>query len=164
MTDEIKNQLTEIAALLRSSSRKRKSDPIKQSLLNKGFDTTKEKRKQKRSGGSRYPTRLQQINDARAEAARQRRLSNSEVKAINDETIKVAEERVAQQRKEKFKRFELQKFRSRPMNSFSPFENNNPYSITETDHSIEVVPNRHRDPPVFKNKVEEAIYNLKNKK
>jgi hypothetical protein len=71
------------------------------------------------------------------------------VKAINDETIKVAEERVAQQRIEKFKRFELQKFRSRPMNSFSPFENNNPYSITETDHSIEVVPNTHRDPPFW---------------
>ena len=43
MTYEIKNQLAEIAALLRSSSRKRKFDPIKQSLLNKGFDTTKEK-------------------------------------------------------------------------------------------------------------------------
>ena len=35
------------------------------------------------------------------------------------------------------------------MNSFNPFKNNNPYSITETDHSIEVVPNTHRDPPFW---------------
>lgn len=163
MGDHISKQFADIAALLRSKQRKRKADPIKQSLLDKGFDVDKEKRKQKRTFFAyRYPTRLQQINDARAEAARSKRLSNPELKAINDETIKLAQEKVEQQRKDRFKQMEYERFRSRTSNSFHAFKSN-PYSL-HPEETTEVVPNRHHSPPKFKNKIEEEIYRLTKKK
>jgi len=155
----IQGQLKAIADALRANRRK---DPIKQSLLDKGFDVTKEVKKRNKSYRYRYPTRLQQINDARAEAARSKRLSNPELKAINDETIKLAQEKVEQQRKERFKQMEYEKFRSRTSNSFHTFKGN-PYSL-HPEETIEVVPNRHHSPPKFKNKIEEEIYRLTKKK
>jgi hypothetical protein len=164
MTDDISKQLAEIASLLRSKQRKRKADPVKQSLLNKGFDIDKEKRKQKRTTSAyRYPTRLQQINDARAEAARRKRLASPDLAAINEETIKLAEQKVAEQKKERLRLSELNRYRSRPMNSYRPFKTN-PYAFGDNEKYIEVVPTKHREPPKFKNKIEEHIYILKKKK
>jgi hypothetical protein len=154
----VQNQLKAIADALRMNRRK---DPVKQSLLSKGFDVSKEVKKRNKSYRYRYPTRLQQINDARAEAARSKRLSNPELKAINEETIKLAQEKIEQQRKERFKQMEYEKFRSRTSNSFNPFRGG--YSM-EPEETIEVVPNRHHSPPKFKNKIEEEIYRLTKKK
>jgi hypothetical protein len=155
----IQDQLKAIADALRTNRRK---DPVKQSLLSKGFDVTKEVKKRNKSYKYRYPTRLQQINDARAEAARSKRLSNPELKAINDETIKLAQEKVEQQRKDRFKQMEWERFRSRTSNSFHAFKGN-PYSL-HPEETIEVVPNQHQNPPKFKNKIEEEIYRLTKKK
>lgn len=155
----IQDQLKAIADALRTNRRK---DPVKQSLLSKGFDVAKEVKKRNKSYRYRYPTRLQQINDARAEAARSKRLSNPELKAITDETIKLAQEKVEQQRKERFKQMEYERFRSRTSNSFYAFKGN-PYSL-HSEETIEVVPNRHHSPPKFKNKIEEEIYRLTKKK
>ena len=155
----VKDQLKIIADALRTNRRK---DPVKQSLLSKGFDVNKEVKKRNKSYRYRYPTRLQQINDARAEAARSKRLSNPELKAINEETIKLAQEKVEQQRKERFKQMEYEKFRSRTSNSFHAFKGN-PYSL-HPEETIEVVPNRHHNPPKFKNKIQEEIYRLTKKK
>ena len=159
LDSSVQNQLKAIADALRINRRK---DPVKQSLLNKGFDVSKEVKKRNKSYRYRYPTRLQQINDARAEAARSKRLSNPELKAINEETIKLAQEKVEQQRKERFKQMEYEKFRSRTSNSFYTFKGN-PYSL-HSEETIEVVPNRHHNPPKFKNKIEEEIYRLTKKK
>lgn len=162
MTD-VAGSLAEIAAALRSKSRKKKLDPVKQSLLDKGFDTDKEKRKTKRNNASyRYPSHLQRINDARAEAARNKRLANHDLKAINEETIKVAQERVEQQKKEKQLRYERQKYSQRPYRSF--YITGRSYSDYTNNDYVEVVPSVSHDQPVFKNKIEEAIYRLKNKK
>lgn len=155
----VQNQLKAIADALRTNRRK---DPVKQSLLNKGFDVSKEVKKRSKSYRYRYPTRLQQINDARAEAARTKRLSNSELKAINEETIKLAQDKVEQQRKERFKQMEWERFRTKGSNSFKVFKSN-PYSL-QPEETIEVVPNRHHNPPKFRNKVEEEIYRLTKKK
>ena len=85
MTKKIRGPLAGIADLLRKDLRSRTTrNPVKQSLLDKGFDTAKMKRQTKRVGKYNYPTRLQQINDARAEAARSKRLSNPQVKEINE--------------------------------------------------------------------------------
>ena len=151
----IQDQLKSIADALRT---KRRKDPVKQSLLSKGFDVSKEVKKRNKSYRYRYPTRLQQINDARAEAARSKRLSNPELKAINDETIKVAQERVEQQRKERLRQMEYERFTKRSSNSFR-----GGYSM-QPEETIEVVPNRHHSPPKFKNKIEEEIYRLTKKK
>jgi hypothetical protein len=156
---DVRGSLRAIADKFRQDARK---DPIKQSLLSKGFDVAKEVKKRNKSYKYRYPTRLQQINDARAEAARSKRLSNSELKAINEETIKLAQEKVEQQRKERFKQMEYERFRSRTSNSFYAFKGN-PYSL-HPEETIEVVPNRHHNPPKFKNKIEEEIYRLTKKK
>ncbi len=154
----IQDQLKSIADALRT---KRRKDPVKQSLLSKGFDVTKEVKKRNKSYRYRYPTRLQQINDARAEAARSKRLSNPELKAINDETIKVAQERVEQQRKERLRQMEYERFTKRSSNSFNAFIGG--YSM-QPEETIEVVHNRHHSPPKFKNKIEEEIYRLTKKK
>ena len=155
----VQNQLKAIADALRTNRRK---DPVKQSLLSKGFDVSKEVKKRNKSYRYRYPTRLQQINDARAEAARSKRLSNPELKAINEETIKLAQEKVEQQRKDRLKQMEWERFRAKGSNSFKVFKSN-PYSL-QPEETIEVVPNRHHNPPKFKNKVEEEIYRLTKKK
>jgi len=154
----VQDQLKAIADALRTNRRK---DPVKQSLLSKGFDVTKEVKKRNKSYRYRYPTRLQQINDARAEAARSKRLSNPELKAITDETIKLAQEKVEQQRKERFKQMEYERFRSRTSNSFNAFKEG--YSM-QPEETIEVIPNRPHNPPKFKNKIEEEIYRLTKKK
>ena len=156
---DVRGSLKAIADQLRAERRK---DPVKQSLLNKGFDVSKEVKKRGKSYRYRYPTRLQQINDARAEAARTKRLSNSELKAINEETIKLAQDKVEQQRKERFKQMEWERFRTKGSNSFKVFKSN-PYSL-QPEETIEVVPNRHHNPPKFRNKVEEEIYRLTKKK
>jgi len=156
---DVRGSLKAIADALRTNRRK---DPVKQSLLNKGFDVSKEVKKRSKGYRYRYPTRLQQINDARAEAARSKRLSNPELKAINDETIKLAQEKVEQQRKERFKQMEWERFRAKGSNSFKVFKSN-PYSL-QPEETIEVVPNRHHNPPKFRNKVEEEIYRLTKKK
>lgn len=154
----IQDQLKSIADALRT---KRRKDPVKQSLLSKGLDVSKEVKKRNKSYRYRYPTRLQQINDARAEAVRSKRLSNPELKAINDETIKVAQERVEQQRKERLRQMEYERFTKRSSNSFNAFRGG--YSM-QPEETIEVVPNRHHSPPKFKNKIEEEIYRLTKKK
>lgn len=161
---DVREDLAAIAAALRNQSRKKKLDPQKARLLEKGFDIDKEKRKAKyrNASSNRYPTRLQQINDARAEAARQKRLENSDLKAINEETIKVAQERVEQQKKERFMRHERQRYSERPYRRF--FITGRPYSEFTNNDYVEVVPSVSQDQPVFKNKIEEAIYRLKNKK
>jgi hypothetical protein len=155
----VQDQLKDIADALRTN---RRNDPIKQSLLSKGFNVTKEVKKRNKNYRYRYPTRLQQINDARAEAARSKRLANSELKAINEETIKLAQEKVEQQRKERLRQMEYTKFSQRSSNSFHAFKGN-PYSL-HPEETIEVVPNRHHSPPKFKNKIEEEIYRLTKKK
>ena len=155
---DVRGSLKAIADALRTNRRK---DPVKQSLLSKGFNVTKEVKKRNKSYRYRYPTRLQQINDVRAEAARSKRLSNPELKAINDETIKVAQERVEQQRKERLRQMEYERFSKRSSNSFNAFRGG--YSM-EPEETIEVVPNRHHNPPKFKNKIEEEIYRLTKKK
>lgn len=160
---DVVGSLKEIAAALRSRSRKKKLDPVKQSLLEKGFDVDKEKRNAKRVGKYRYPTRLQTINDARAEAARQRRLTNSDYKNVISESLTVAEKIIEERKREKFKRIELERFSNRPYRSFTPFKRN-PYEFNQDTNYVEVVPTKTDDTPVFKNKVEEAIYRLKNKK
>ena len=155
---DVRGSLKSIADALRT---KRRKDPVKQSLLSKGFDVSKEVKKRNKSYRYRYPTRLQQINDARAEAVRSKRLSNPELKAINDETIKVAQERVEQQRKERLRQMEYERFTKRSSNSFNAFRGG--YSM-QPEETIEVVPNRHHSPPKFKNKIEEEIYRLTKKK
>ena len=155
---DVRGSLKSIADALRT---KRRKDPVKQSLLSKGFDVSKEVKKRNKSYRYRYPTRLQQINDARAEAVRSKRLSNPELKAINDETIKVAQERVEQQRKERLRQMEYERFTKRSSNSFNAFRGG--YSM-QPEETIEVVPNRHCSPPKFKNKIEEEIYRLTKKK
>ena len=154
----VQDKLKAIADALRTNRRK---DPVKESLLSKGFDVTKEVKKRNKNYRYRYPTRLQQINDARAEAARSKRLSNPELKAINEETIKVAQERVKQQNKERLRQIEYTKFSQRSSNSFNPFRGG--YSM-EPEETIEVVPNQHHNPPKFKNKIQEEIYRLTKKK
>jgi hypothetical protein len=156
---DVRGSLKTIADALRKNRRK---DPVKQSLLSKGFDVIKEVKKRNKSYRYRYPTRLQQINDARAEAARSKRLANSELKAINEETIKLAQEKVEQQRKERLRQMEYTKFSQRSSNSFHTFKGN-PYSL-HPEETIEVVPNQHHNPPKFKNKIEEEIYRLTKKK
>jgi len=160
---DIKASLSEIAAALRSKSRKKKLDPVKQSLLDKGFDMDKEKKKTKQATKYRYPTRLQQINDARTEAARQRRLQNPKYKDVIDESLTVAEKIIEERRKEKYRRMELERFNNRSVRAYNPFPTN-PYEVSTTKDYIEVEPAAHSGTPVFKNKVEEAIYRLKKKK
>lgn len=161
---DVREDLAAIAAALRNKSRKKKLDPQKARLLEKGFDVDKEKRKAKyrNASSNRYPTRLQQINDARAEAARNKRLANHDLKAINEETIKVAQERVEQQKKEKQLRYERQKYSQRPYRSF--YITGRSYNDYTNEDYVEVVPSVSHDQPVFKNKIEESIYRLKNKK
>jgi len=89
-------------------------------------------------------------------------LANSELKAINEETIKLAQEKVEQQRKERLRQMEYTKFSQRSSNSFHAFKGN-PYSL-HPEETIEVVPNQHHNPPKFKNKIEEEIYRLTKKK
>ena len=155
---DVRGSLKAIADALRSNRRK---DPVKQSLLNKGFDVSKEVKKRNKSYRYRYPTRLHQINDARAEAARSRRLANSELKSINEETIKLAQEKVEQQRKDRLKQMEWERLSKRSSNSFNPFKGG--YSM-QPEETIEVIPNRPHNPPKFKNKIEEEIYRLTKKK
>lgn len=163
-SSDILGSLAGIAEALRNKSRKKKIDPVKQSLINKGFDPDKEKRKAKyrNSSSYRYPLRLQQINDARAEAARKKRLTNPDLKAINEETIKIAQERVKQQKKSIYLRQERERYAKRPCKSF--YLTGRPYGELDDEFFIEVTPTTHTNRPTFKNKIEEHIFILKNKK
>jgi len=160
---DIKASLSEIAAALRSKSRKKKLNPVKQSLLDKGFDMDKEKRKTKQSSKYRYPTHLQRMNDARSEAARQKRLQNPQYSEVIKESLNAAEKIIQDKRKEQQRLLELQRYNSRPVRAYKPFKKN-PYEFNSEPDYVEVRISTHSDTPVFKNKVEEAIYRLKNKK
>ena len=139
--------------------------------------TIKQQRKNKSNyNKTRYEgSRLQLINDARAAAAQQRRLDNPQLKKRVDAINEVADERVAEKERRQNYQIKLDNMRSRdPGGSINVGTRNYIYydGTPADDGSVEI---NHSDweaatrsvinqEPVFRNKIEENIWRLKNKK
>jgi len=142
--------------------------------------TIKQQRKNKLNyNKTRYEgSRLQLINDARAAAAQQRRLDNPQLKKRVDALNAMADAHIAEKERVADYQVRLDKMRARNTDtSFhlggKPYhQTNNIWNRGDDDGSVEFseydlaaagssVINQD---PVFRNKVEEEIYRLKNKK
>jgi len=118
-------------------------------------------------------SRLNFINDARAEAARQRRLDNPEHKKRIDTMFKIADERIESDDKQQQYQVDLHRMRSRSSDTSFRYMKPRGYGAEAADDgSVELdrsdwesatrsVINQE---PVFRNKIEENIWRLKNKK
>ena len=118
-------------------------------------------------------SRLNFINDARAEAARQRRLDNPEHKKRIDTMFKIADERIESDDKQQQYQVSLQRMQSRSSDTSFRYMKPRGYGADAADDgSVELdrsdwesatrsVINQE---PVFRNKIEENIWRLKNKK
>lgn len=109
-------------------------------------------------------SRLNFINDARAEAARERRLNNPDHKKRIDTVLEIADERIAEKDRQQRQQREAYRFRSRESSSGSFFIGKAPAAIGADDGSVEINLDRYKSDdqePRFSNKVEESIYRLK---
>ena len=142
--------------------------------------TIKQQRKNKLNYNKiRYEgSKLQLINDTRAAAAQQRRLDNPQLKKRVDALNAMADAHIAEKEKAANYQIKLDDIRSRNIDtSFhlggKPYHltnniwnrSNDDGSVEFTDHDLAAAGSSviNQD-PVFKNKVEEEIYRLKNKK
>ena len=137
--------------------------------------TIKQQRKNKSNyNKTRYEgSRLNFINDARAEAARQRRLDNPEHKKRIDTMFKIADERIESDDKQQRYQVDLHRMQSRSSDTSFRYMKPRGYGTEATDDgSVELdrsdwesatrsVINQE---PVFRNKIEENIWRLKNNK
>jgi len=137
-----------------------------------GIPLTERAAKQQRKNKLSYKkynyagSRLNFINDARAEAARERRLSNPDHKKRIDTVLEIADERIAEKDREQRQQREVYRFRNRESSNGSFFIGKVPAAIgaDRDDGSVEIDLDRYRSvdqEPTFKNKVEESIYRLK---
>jgi len=188
-----KAQLREAAAVLREQQKNKKSPKSKIEVLSnfkgkKGFSdvgialtekTIKQKRKNKASyRSSNYEfSRLKLINDQRAADAKARRLANPNTKRQVDTLFKIADERIEKEDKKIHYQNNLDRIRNR-----DPFYyRGNSYHLTGKSYaalagqdkgSVELDPyavdaarsSVINQDPEFKNKIEEDIWRLKNKK
>ena len=176
-----KKDLKALATNLRQNQKNKKRERSKfEDMENfrgrKGFNdtgialtekTVKQQRKNKLSY-KKYNyagSRLNFINDARAEAARERRLSNPDHKKRIDTVLEIADERIAEKDREQRQQREVYRFRNRESSNGSFFIGKVPAAIgaDREDGSVEIDLDRYRSvdqEPTFKNKVEESIYRL----
>ena len=144
-----------------------------------GIAITEKSIKQQRKNKSNYNktryegSRLNFINDARAEAARQRRLDNPEHKKRIDTMFKIADERIESDDKQQRYQVSLQRMQSRSSDTSFRYMKPRGYGTEATDDgSVEIDPyavdaassSVINQDPQFNNKVDESIYRLKNKK
>tara|TARA_Y100001951_G_scaffold96841_1_gene95968 strand:- start:626 stop:1216 length:591 start_codon:yes stop_codon:yes gene_type:complete len=192
-----KKQLREVAAVIRKQQKNKKSpkskfDELQNFRGRKGFSdvgialtekTIKQQRKNKAAYKGRYTgSRLNFINDARAEAARQKRLDNPEHKKRIDTMFKIADERIEVEDKKLEHQRRLDSFRftdpdfksggstyitGKPYSELyrSGFNDKKDESVEFTDYDLAAAGSSVINPePEFKNKVEEDIWRLKNRK
>jgi|TARA_B100001964_G_scaffold147533_1_gene162537 hypothetical protein len=179
-----------MAGVVRQDQKNKKTPKNKHDLKEnfrgrKGFNDTgialtpktiKEQRKNKLNyNKTRYVgSRLNIINDARAEAARKRRLDNPKHKKRTDAIIEIADERIARKDDRERYQIKLDNMRSQdPGSSIKIGNNKNVYydgGAPVDDGSVELDPyavdaacrSVIDQYPKFRNKVEEEIYRLKN--
>ena len=170
---------------------KSKLDSMKNFRGRKGFNDTgialtEKTIKQQRNNKSNYRSRnyefsrLKQTNDQRAADAKARRMSDPKTKRQVDTIYKIADERIEDEDKNLQQQRRVDSFRHDPsFRSESMHLTGKPYSEIYSkgfndieDGSVEFTANEldaacssviHQEPE-FKNKVEEEIYRLKNKK
>ena len=122
--------------------------------------------------GQYHFSRLRVINDARAEASRKYRMTNPEHAALVEKIANKTYEELQKQKEEVVEK--IKKEEQRPV--YRPLDDEdfnrpitrrtfNYYDPIKVDDTIEVIPARDNvSEPRFKNKIDEAIYRLKNKK
>lgn len=186
MTNNWKHQLAELYKNLSKDQKDKKGTAAaKDNLENfrgrKGFNDTgialtERAVKQQRNNRLSYKknnyagSRLNFINDARAEAARQRRLENPDHKKRIDKVLEIADERIAEEKKQQQHAREVDRYRTRASESSNSFFVGRVYTGSNDPGAVEINLDHHRynsvleRDPVFKNKVEEEIWRLKNKK
>ncbi len=170
---------------------KSKFDSLENFRGRKGFNDTdialtEKTIKQQRNNKSNYRSRnyefsrLKQINDQRAADAKARRMSDPKTKRQVDTIYKIADERIEEEDKNLQQQRRVDSFRHDPScRSESMHLTGKPYSEIYSkgfndieDGSVEFTANELdaacssviNQEPEFKNKVEEEIYRLKNKK
>ena len=189
MTDW-KTDLKSLAEKLRQDQKNKKKERSKfEDMENfrgrKGFNDTgiplteravKQQRNNKLAyGKTRYAgSRLNFINDARAAAARLKRLENPEHKDRIDAVLEIADERIAEKARQQSYQIKLDSMRSRDTDTNINSGNRkhvyydgasvddgsveiDPYAVAAASSSVI------NQDPQFRNKVEEEIYRLKNK-
>ena len=185
-----KDDLKVAAALIREQQKNKKRERSKfEDMENfrgrKGFNDTgiplteravKQQRKNKLSykKNNYAGSRLNFINDARHEAARQRRLDNPEHKKRIDTMFKIVDERIHSDDKQQRYQVDLQRMRSRSSDTSFRYMKPGGYGTESVDDgSVEIDPyavdaagaSVINQDPEFKDKVNESIYRLlKNKK
>ena len=185
-----KYDLKVAAALIREQQKNKKRERSKFVDMEnfrgrKGFNDTgipltehavKQQRKNKLSykKNNYAGSRLNFINDARAEAARQRRLDNPEHKKRIDTMFKIADERIESDDKQQQYQVDLHRMRSRSSDTSFRYMKPRGYGTESVDDgSVELDPyavdaagaSVINQDPEFKDKVNESIYRLlKNKK
>ena len=188
MSEDWKDQLYEVYKVVKDRQKNIRKEPSKfdQHIGRKGMKgfsdsgipltdaAAKKQQKNKSSYNSRkgnyHFSKLRVINDARAEVSRKYRMTNPEhAELVKKITEKVYEESV-KQKEEVIKKVSEQttqrRFRYSPLedlkfNSPVPRKNYNYYDPIVRDDTIEVTPVNDVREPVFKNKIDEAIYKLK---
>jgi len=190
-----KDQLKEVATVLREQQKNKKSSKSKfDSLENfrgkKGFNDTgialtekTIKQQQKNKAGYRSRnyefSRLKIINDQRAADAKTKRMTDPKTKRQVDTLYKIADERIEEEDKNLQQQRRVDSFRyNKKLHHASMHLTGKPYSeiyrpgFNTEDVAAEFTANEldaacssviHQEPE-FKNKVEEEIYRLKNKK
>ena len=184
MTDW-KDNLKVAAAFIREQQKNKKRERSKfEDMENfrgrKGFNDTgiaitekniKQQRKNKSNyNKTRYEgSRLNFINDARHEAARQRRLDNPEHKKRIDTMFKIADERIQSDDKQQRYQVDLHRMRSRSSDTSFRYMKPRGYGTESVDDgSVEIDPyvvdaagsSVIEQDPEFKDKVNESIYRL----
>jgi hypothetical protein len=110
------------------------------------------------------------INDARAEVSRKYRMTNPEhaelVKKITEKVYEESEKQKTEVIKKVSEQTTPKRFRYTPLEDLKfsspvPKRNYNYYDPIVRDDTIEVTPANDVREPVFKNKIDEAIYKLK---
>lgn len=185
-----KKNLSLLAETVRQEQKRKKTIKNKHDLEEnfrgrKGFNDTgialtektiKQQRKNKLAyGKSRYAgSRLNFINDARAETARLKRLESPEHKKRIDAVLEIADERVAKKEQEQRYLIRLDNMRSRDTGTSIKIGNNkNIYydggapvddgSVVLDPYAVDAACSSVIDQdPQFRNKVEEDIWRLKN--
>lgn len=124
--------------------------------------------------GQYHFSKLRVINDARAEAARKYRMTSPEhaelVKKITDKVYEENEKQKGEIIKKVAEETTPKRINYRPLDDFKfnspvPQRSYNYYDPIKVDDTVEVIPARDNvSEPRFKNKIDEAIYRLRNKK
>ena len=196
MTDWKKN-LSDVAALVRQQQQRKKTVKNRHDLEEnfrgrKGFSdngialtekTIRSQRKNKASYSRKnYAfSRLRFINDARAEAARQKRLEHPGYEKKLNSALDQVDKDVAAAAKERNLKLQWQDYKARPSHQksvylFKGYGYSDPPPEEEKEQVVYVAPDEKKEPEYmptvsqdingnlkFKNKVDEEIYRLKNK-